>query len=68
MVRAGVEIAHAAGTVDRHGGPGLLHQQTPFARYVAGQRPPGHIGGVEVVALRGKHVATLKTETGPRAG
>jgi len=42
--------------------------QPPFPGDVAGQRPPGHVAGVQLVTLRGEHVAALKAETGPRAG
>lgn len=40
----------------------------PFPGDVAGQRPPGHVARLKAVAFRGEHVASLKAETGPRAG
>lgn len=48
--------------------PGFLHHQPPFPGDVAGQRPPGHVAGFEAVTFGGEHVASLKAETGPRAG
>ncbi len=46
----------------------LGHHQPPFPRNVAGQRPPGHIAGFQLVTFRGEHVPSLEAETGPRAG
>jgi len=48
--------------------PGFLHHQPPFPGDIAGERPPGHTAGFNAVALGGEHVASLKAETGPRAG
>lgn len=46
----------------------LGHHQSPFPRNVAGQGPPGHIAGFQLVTFGGEHVSSLEAETGPRAG
>ncbi|KAG1245108.1 hypothetical protein G6F65_021419 [Rhizopus arrhizus] len=51
-----------------HSRASLGHHQPPFPRNVAGQRPPGHITGFQLVAFWGEHVPSLEAETGPRAG
>lgn len=46
----------------------LVHHRPPLPGDVAGQRPPGHVAGIQLVTLRGEHVAALKAETSPWAG